>query len=165
MRYFAFLRAINVTGRNVLRMDDLRELCTSIGFANVRTLLASGNVVFEAKRKPTEKQIAEAIREAAGLDIKVMLRNEAELRSAVERNPFNPVRDPARLLVFFLDRAPAGRIVYSGPETFHVDGREVYVDYVNGVGTSKLTSNLIERSLGVSGTARNWNTVTKLLAL
>lgn len=165
MKYFAFLRAINVTGTNILRMEDLRTLCTSIGFLNVRTLLASGNVVFESKRKPAASQIAAAIRDAAGLDIKVMLRNEAELRSVVERNPFNPVRNPAGLLVFFLEGEPKGKIVYAGPEPFHVDGRELYVEYVNGVGTSKLTTNLIERSLGVSGTARNWNTVNKLLAL
>jgi uncharacterized protein (DUF1697 family) len=165
VKYFAFLRAVNVTGRNIVRMSDLRELCTSLGFENVQTLLASGNVVFDAKRRPSEAKIAEAIRASSGPTIKVMLRSEAELRGVVERNPFVPVRDPSYLLVFFLDREPSGRIVYTGPETFHVVGREVYVDYVNGVGKSKLTSNLIERSLGVAGTARNWNTVTKLLAL
>jgi uncharacterized protein (DUF1697 family) len=165
MKYFAFLRGINVTGRNMLRMEDLRVLCTSLGYDNVRTLLQSGNVIFETKRKPTAAQIAEAVRESSGLNIKVMLRNEAELRSAVERNPFVPVRDPSSLLVFFLDGEPKGKIVYSGPEPFHVDGRELYVDFVEGVGRSKLTTALIERSLGVSGTARNWNTVNKLLAL
>jgi uncharacterized protein (DUF1697 family) len=149
----------------MLRMEALRALCTDIGFENVRTLLQSGNVVFDAKRKPTEKQIAGAIQKSAGLTIKVMLRNEAELRSAVERNPFTPVRDPSSLLVFFLEGTPKGKIVYTGPEPFHVDGRELYVDFVEGVGRSKLTTNLIERSLGVSGTARNWNTVTKLLAM
>jgi uncharacterized protein (DUF1697 family) len=165
VKYFAFLRGINVTGRNMLRMEDLRSLCTSLGYGNVRTLLQSGNVVFETRRKPTAAQIAEAVRESAGLNIKVMLRNEAELRSAVERNPFMPVREPSALLVFFLDGEPKGKIVYSGPEPFHVDGRELYVDFVEGVGRSKLTTALIERSLGVAGTARNWNTVTKLLAL
>lgn len=165
MKYFAFLRAVNVTGRNIVRMEELRTLCTSLGYANVRTLLQSGNVVFESKRKPSETQIAEAIREASGLNIKVMLRNEAELRSVVERNPFTPVREPSHLLVVFLAAEPTGKLTYGGPEAYHVDGRELYVDYVNGVANSKLTNALIERQLGVAGTARNWNTVTKLLEL
>jgi uncharacterized protein (DUF1697 family) len=165
VKYFAFLRAVNVVGRNAVRMADLRDLCTSLGFANVRTLLQSGNVVFESKRKPTEKQIAEAINAASGLNVKVMLRNEAELRSVVERNPFMPVREPGHLLVVFLAGEPTGKLTYSGPEAYRVDGRELYVDYVNGVGRSKLTNALIERQLGVAGTARNWNTVTKLLAM
>lgn len=165
MTYFAFLRAINVVGRNMLRMSDLQALCTSLGFANVRTLLQSGNVAFEAKRRPSEAKIAQAIRESAGLDIKVMLRDEAELRAVVARNPFLPVRNPSQLLVFFLEREASGPIVYPGPETFHVAGRELYVDYVNGAGRSKLTTALIERCVGCAGTARNWNTVTKLLAL
>ena len=168
MRYFAFLRAINVGGRNLLRMSDLKALCTSLGFENVQTLLQSGNVAFEAKRKPSAAQIAEAI---PGLDVKVMLRTEAELRNVVANNPFTPVRNPGLLHVLFLERpAPADaeaklRATYAGPERFHVAGREAYIDYVNGAGTSKLTNAFLERILGCAATARNWNTVTKLLDL
>jgi len=163
VRYFAFLRGINVTGRNMIRMADLKELCTSsLGFADVQTLLQSGNVVFSAKRKPSEAAIAEAIRASFGLSIKVMVRNEPELRAVVENNPFTPIRNPGHLLVVFLDREAAPGAVWPGPEKIHVAGREVYVDYVNGVGQSKLN---LERLLGRAGTGRNWNTVTKLLAL
>jgi len=168
VKYFAFLRAVNVVGRNVVRMDDLKTLCTDLGYRDVRTLLNSGNVVFNAKRA-TPKQIEEAIRKHSKLDIKVMLRTEDELRDVVARNPFATIRNPSHLLVFVLDREPAAGAVtalrekYQGPEVFHAAGRELYVDYVEGVGRSKLTSNLIERTLGVAGTGRNWNTVTRLL--
>ena len=115
MNYFAFLRGINVGGHNMLRMADLKALCTSLGYDDVRTVLQSGNVIF-LDRAP----IAEAA---------------AKLRA-----------------------------IYKGPEIFHVNGREMYVDYVNGAGRSKLTNALIERTLGVTATARNWNTVTRLLS-
>lgn len=168
MKYFAFLRAINVVGRNRVRMEDLKSLCTGLGYGEVRTLLNSGNVVFHAKRA-TPKQIEDAIRKESKLDIKVMLRTEEELRDVVARNPFATVRDPSSLLVFLLDREPAAgavaalRETYKGPEIFHGSGRELYIDYVEGIGRSKLTSNLLERALGVAGTGRNWNTVTRLL--
>jgi len=169
VKYFGFLRAVNVVGRNVVRMEDLKTLCTDLGYRDVRTLLNSGNVVFSAKRA-TPKQIEDAIRKHSQLEIKVMLRTEDELRNVVARNPFETIRDPSSLLVIFLDRDPAAaavarlREIYHGPEVFHAAGRELYVDYVDGVGRSKLTSNLIERTLGVSGTGRNWNTVTRLLS-
>ncbi len=169
MNYFAFLRGINVGGHNMLRMADLRTLCTSLGYADVRTVLQSGNVIFRAKRA-TAKQLEEAT------GVRVILRTENELRAVVADNPFETIRNPSLLLVIFLDK-PASpdaaarlRAIYKGPEIFHVNGREmyvdyVYVDYVNGAGRSKLTNALIERTLGVAGTARNWNTVTRLLEL
>jgi uncharacterized protein (DUF1697 family) len=164
VNYFAFLRGINVGGRNLVRMSDLRALCTSLGYEDVRTLLQSGNVVFRA-RKATPKAMETA------LGVRVILRTEAELRAVVANNPFETIRNPGHLHVIFLDRAATAeaaaklRANYKGPEIFHVKGREMYVDYVNGAGRSKLTHGLIERTLGVAGTARNWNTVTRLLAL
>jgi uncharacterized protein (DUF1697 family) len=164
VNYFAFLRGINVGGNNMIRMADLRTLCTSLGYDDVRTVLQSGNVIFRAKRAS-----AKQLEEATG--VRVILRTENELRAVVANNPFETIRNPSLLLVVFLDKpAPPDaaarlRAIYKGPEIFHVNGREMYVDYVNGVGTSKLTHYLIERTLGVTGTARNWNTVNRLLAL
>ena len=154
MNYFAFLRGINVGGHNMLRMDDLKALCTSLGYADVRTVLQSGNVIFRAKRA-TAKQLEEAT------GVRVILRTENELRAVVADNPFETIRNPGHLHVIFLDKAPTAeaaaklRAIYKGPEIIHV----------NGAGRSKLTNALIERTLGVAGTARNWNTVTRLLEL
>jgi uncharacterized protein (DUF1697 family) len=142
-------------------MSELRELCTSLGWEDVRTLLNSGNVIFRAA-KATPKELEDA------LGVRVILRTEGELRKVVKNNPFETVRDPSRLLVLFLDKKASDaklHEIYKGPEVFRGNGKELYVDYVNGVGQSKLSHYLIERTLGVTATARNWNTVTKLLAM
>jgi len=146
-------------------MSELRDLCTSFGWEDVQTVLASGNVVFRAKRA-SAKQLEKA------LGYKVILRTEKELRDVVARNPLE-VTNPGHLLVFFLECEVAAdateklRVAYKdrGPEKFAAVGRELYVDYVNGQGRSKFTTYLIERTLGCAGTARNWNTVNRLLAL
>jgi len=163
--YFAFLRGINVVGRNVVRMSELRELCTSLGWEDVRTLLNSGNVIFRAK-KATAKELEEAL---AG--VRVILRTGAELRKVVKNNPFDPVRNPSYLHVAFFDKkvsADTLRDAYGdkGPEVIRGGaGRELYIDYVNGVGRSKLSHGFIERALGATATLRNWNTVTKLVGM
>lgn len=162
--YVAFLRGINVVGRNVVRMSELRDLCTSLGWQDVRTLLNSGNVVFRA-----QKATPKALEEALG-GVRVVLRTEGELRKVVANNPFDPIRNPSYLHVAFCDKkvsADTLRDAYGdkGPEVIRGGGRELYIDYVNGVGRSKLTHALIERTLGATATLRNWNTVTKLLAM
>jgi uncharacterized protein (DUF1697 family) len=145
-------------------MSDLRSLCTGLGYEDVRTLLNSGNVVFRAK-KATPKELEDALG-----GVKVILRTEAELRKVIANNPFDPVRHPGLLLVMFLDKSASAeklRDAYGdrGPEIIRGGGRELYIDYVNGAGKSKLSHGYIERVLGVTATGRNWNTVTKLAAL
>jgi len=144
-------------------MSELRELCTGLGYEDVRTLLNSGNVMFRAK-KATPKELEEALG-----GVRVILRTEAELRKVIANNPFETIREPGHLLVVFLDKKASPdtlRARYKGPEIIRGgDARELYIDYVNGVGRSKLTHYLIERTLGVTATARNWNTVTRLAAL
>jgi len=166
MFFAAFIRGINVGGHGKLAMVDLREICESIGLKNVKTYLQSGNVVFEAKAADAKK-LESAIGKA------VMLRTAEELRAVVEANPFqaDARRDPARVVVMFLASAPAAEAAASlqqankGPEQAQVIGRELYVWYPNGQGTSKFTGALIEKKLGVAATARNFNTVAAMLEL
>ena len=102
-----------------------------------------------------------------------MLRTADEWDAIIARNPFAEAakNDPARLILMPLKGAPDAAAIkslrdgYKGPETIHVAGREAYLIYPEGQGNSKLTNALIERKLGVAGTARNWNTVLKLAAL
>ena len=168
--FVGLLRAINVGGRNKLRMSDLRSLCESLGLEDVQTHLQSGNVVFRA-RTATAKTIEAAIRKSAGIDVKVILRTAAELERIIAANPFDATRDPSHLVVMFLDAAPTeeGRAAlvkaHAGPEKIRFAGRELYIDYPVDIGHSKLTGTLIEKKLGVAGTARNWNTVTRLLEM
>jgi uncharacterized protein (DUF1697 family) len=102
-----------------------------------------------------------------------MVRTAKEWKTIVARNPFleQAARDPSHLVVMFFKDAPkasdvaALRAVITGPEIVHADGRQAYITYPDGIGDSRLTNTLIERKLGVRGTARNWNTVLKLEAL
>lgn len=171
----AFLRGINVGGRAKVPMADLRTVATDLGWHEVRTYLQSGNVVF-ARPAAGISGVAEgleaAIKDAFGFDARVIVRTQAELASVASRNPFlSDEADLKKLHVMFLDREPeAARITdldpdRSPPDRFEVVGREIFLHYPNGMGRSKLTLDYFERRLGVAGTARNWNTVTKLLAM
>jgi uncharacterized protein (DUF1697 family) len=172
----ALLRAVNVGGRSV-PMADLRAMLADLGCKNPRTLLQSGNAVFAMKGKASiaalEKRFETEALRRFGFDIAFMLRTAAEWDAIVAGNPFPDAakNDPARLVVMALKAAPAAAAIkalrdgYKGPETIHVGGRDAYLIYPDGQGNSKLTNALIERKLGVAGTARNWNTVLKLAAL
>ena len=172
----ALLRAVNVGGRSVA-MLELRTMLAELGCGNPRTLLQSGNAVFALKAR-TSAAAFEATLEAQaqrhfGIPVAFMLRSAAEWDTIIAHNPFPgaALRDPAHLLLMALKGEPTTAAVralrdgYNGPETIHVAGRDAYLIYPEGIGRSKLTNALIERKLGVAGTARNWNTVLKLAAL
>ena len=174
--HIALLRAINVGGRNKVAMSDLRDLLGKLGFAGVRSLLQSGNLVFESDRQSgadlehlleieTEKRLA------ASVDY--LVRTADELKKIVARNPFpdEAKRDPSHLVVIFMKKAPASNDVKAlqaaikGPEIVQAHGKQLYTVYPAGIGESKLTNALIEKKLGTRGTGRNWNTVLKLAAM
>jgi uncharacterized protein (DUF1697 family) len=172
----ALLRAVNVGGRSVA-MAELRTMLAELGCGNPRTLLQSGNAVFtlKAQTSPTafEAELEAQAQRRFGIPVAFMLRSAAEWGALILRNPFVEAaqRDPAHLVLMALKGAPTAAAIntwrdgYKGPETIHVAGRDAYLIYPEGVGRSKLTNALIERKLGVAGTARNWNTVLKLAAL
>ncbi len=174
--YVALLRGINVGGHKQISMASLLDLVTKLGLADVRSILQSGNLVFLARGRTSLQleQVLEAETEKR-LDIRVefFVRTAEEWKTIVARNPFGKEagRDPSRLLVMFLKNAPTAkqvdtlRAAMSGPETAHVDGRHAYIVYPDGIGRSRLTSNLVEKRLATSGTGRNWNTVLRLDAL
>jgi uncharacterized protein (DUF1697 family) len=176
-RHVALLRAVNVVGNNRVGMADLRQMFEDIGFAGARTLILSGNVVFDGGRKSGASLEALLEKETAsrlGLKVDVMVRSASELRAAIEKNPFveEAKADPGHLLVMFMRTAPTAEAVTAlsaaikGREEVKVaGGREAYVTYPDGIGRSKLTTLLLERSLGSRGTGRNWNTVLKLAAM
>ncbi len=157
--YIALIRGINVGGHKKLSMADLKSACESLGYTDVRTLLNSGNVIFTAAKAPNAADLEKKL----GIDVRVILRTPAELAKAIERNPLKG--EPNRLMLMFLEKASAKKLDWPGPEQTHLDGRHLYLYYPEGQGTTKLTNVFIERQLGVAGTTRNWNTVTKLLAL
>lgn len=175
--YVSMLRAVNVGGTSRIKMDALQGVYESIGLKNVRTLLQSGNVVFGTTLKNREqlaRRIEQELERQLELQIDVVLRTLAEVASIVERGPeLSPRADKAKLLVMFLSGVPnaAAQAALAkwhkerkGPEMLEMRGPEIYLYYPDGVGRSKLTGAVLENKLGVAGTARNWNTLEKLLA-
>jgi uncharacterized protein (DUF1697 family) len=174
--YVALLRGVNVGGRALVAMSDLRTMLAELGFDDVQSLLQSGNLVFRGgARKPEqlETSLAGEIERRCGLRVDVMIRTAAEWAATIERNPYadEASRDPARLIVLFLKAAvkpsdvAALQSVIKGRETVRGTGRELYAYYPDGQGTSKFTIAIIEKTLRTRTTGRNWNTVLKIAAL
>ncbi|MFT3762381.1 MAG: DUF1697 domain-containing protein [Pseudoxanthomonas sp.] len=162
--WVAFLRAVNVGGTGMLAMADLRALCERAGFADVRTYIASGNVVLRdaAGERQVKRTLEAALETHAGKPIGVMVRSGAELAAVLAANPFAGA-PPNRVMVTFLDAAPAAdaleTVKYRTSERIALGKREIYVDYsgVEGMGALRL-----QIPAAKSGTARNLNTVAKL---
>ena len=169
------LRAVNVSGRNVIRMEALRRLCETLELVNPQTHIQSGNIICGVKRGSATfaRRLEEALLHEHNVTTNVIFRTAAEMKEVIARNPFSGRADvaPNRLMVSFLaaDPGPAAhdniRKLPAGPEEVHLLGREVYIYFPDGSGQSKLTQAALDRALKVSGTARNWNTVNKLLEL
>lgn len=171
----AFVRALNLGAAHRLPMAKLRALAKELGLEEARTIGQKGNLVFAstASAASLEKKLDAAIARSLPIDTEVFVRTPAELRAAITRNPLKKeaARDPAHVLVYFTKRKPSKRAVAAlrsaieGPELVREGARHLYLFYPKGIGRSKLTSALMDAKLGVRGTARNWNTVTKLAAL
>jgi uncharacterized protein (DUF1697 family) len=172
----SMLRGVNVGGHNKIKMDALRTLYESLDLVNPRTHIQSGNVIFAIKNKNMDglaARIAGAIEKSFSVRCEVILRTAAELQDVIARNPFATRSGvpPNKLVVDFLASDPGPeardriRKLQGGPEELHLDGRELYIYFPDGQGRSKLPSSAIDKALKVPATARNWNTVTKLLEL
>ncbi|GIG60533.1 hypothetical protein Lfu02_49050 [Longispora fulva] len=166
------LRAVNVGGANRLPMAWLKAALTDLGCTEVVTLLQSGNAVVSGVGPGIAGVLERRITADLGLNVSVLTRSHDELAGLVARNPWpDRVADPKSVHVDFLSAAPTkAKLATLDPAPFApdecvVDGTEAFLWYANGSGRSKLTNDLLERRLGVVGTARNWNTVTKLLTL
>lgn len=171
----ALLRGINVGGHNKVPMQTLRELLAGMGGTEVRTHLQSGNAVFTHDARDPDQLAADlerALADELGLSITCMVRTGADLRRVVEANPY-PMEgiNGSRFLVVFLS-APApldtlaaiDQSAYA-PDSLRPGEREIYAHFPDSIRDSKLAAQLSDRRLGMSATARNWNTVTKLLEL
>ena len=173
--FVALLRAVNVGGTGIIRMSDLKTTCEGVGFRDVTTLLQSGNVVFRApgSDRTVAKRLAEAIEASHGFRPVVIVRTAEEIAETMSGNPFKAEEksDPSHLIVAFPEGKPttgaAERMaaIKVAQERLHLGARDLYVHYAGGQGTSKVTNPVLERALGTPVTARNWNTVGKLLAL
>jgi uncharacterized protein (DUF1697 family) len=163
--FIALLRAVNVGGTGKLPMSDLKALCEKMDLLNVRTFIASGNVVFKTKR--TEKQIKASLEDALqkymGKHVAVLVRTAAEMAQVLAKNPFSNCA-ANRTHVIFLDEPPPAdaldNVVGRNDEDIKLGKREIYVYYGDGMAHSKL-----KIPAAKTGTARNINTVAKLIEL
>jgi uncharacterized protein (DUF1697 family) len=160
--YVALLRAVNVGGTGKLPMTELAAMCEQAGFSNVKTYIASGNVVFKSSKSEAQvkKLLEKALADYAGKPVGAMVRTAAEMRSVLEANAF-PDRATNATVAIFLDAAPPAdaleKITGQQDEECRLGLREIYVHYGAGMGTSKL-----KIPAAKTGTARNMNTVAKL---
>jgi uncharacterized protein (DUF1697 family) len=174
----ALLRGVNVGGHHKLKMEMLREICVSLKCESPQTLLQSGNVVFRTKSGNSAqfcKSLEAAIEKKLGFHPSVLVRTIPEMREVIANNPFAKRSgiDPSKLVVAFLNGEPnaqARKDVHAldiAPEELHSIGRELYIYFPNGQARPKLSWPRVDKILGscAPGTARNWNTVTKLLEL
>ncbi len=173
-RFIAFLRAINVGG-HIVKMDALRRHFEALGFTNVETFIASGNVIFEARSADTasmQKKIEKHLHESLGYEVRTFIRSESEVAAIAGYTPFPAARitAAATFCVGFLeapmeaDAVKALMALKTPADEFHVNGREVYWLSKNRQGESTFSNALLEKTLKARSTFRGVNTVVKLAA-
>ena len=160
--YVALLRAINVGGTGRLQMSDLKEICLRAGFLNVRTYVASGNVIFESPHERTQVKadLERPLSAFAGKRVGILVRTADEMLAVLRANPFAHA-EPSKTCAIFLDEAPPRdaleQISGRRDEEVRLGREEIFVHYRGGQGRSKLRIPAAK-----TGTARNMNTVAKL---
>jgi len=170
------LRGVNLGPHNRVKMDELKKLCTSLKLCDPQTYVQSGNVIFKIDDRDLEKlrkKLEAAIHKKFGFRTDAILRSTKHLRDVVANNPFAKRRgiEPGKLLVTFFSGDPGEearkqvRAIKCDPEEIFIEGREAYIYFPNGSGRSKLNWAVIPKTLKVQGTARNWNSVTKMLEI
>lgn len=173
MRRAALLRGVNL-GKRQLKSAEFKAALEDAGCSNAKTLLASGNAVFdtdEADARAVEAAIHAALKARCGLDSDVFVRDPDELADLVAANPFaDAARDRPSFLVvmFFHGAAPADALNrlaarYAGPERWHTHGRALFIDFPDGQGKSNLYPELPKVDFPKRWTARNWNTVNRII--
>jgi uncharacterized protein (DUF1697 family) len=164
-KFVALLRAVNVGGTGELAMADLRSMCADAGFERIETYIASGNVVFESKGTASRVQSALELRlcDHGRRPVQVFVRTAHELQHVLRGNPF-PKAEPRLTYVFFLKNKPlsdaTSNVLGRVDEELRAGKREIYVHYPLGMGQSKLVIPAAK-----SATARNMNTIAKLVAM
>ena len=173
--YISFLRGVNMTGHNSIKMTDLKALYVSLGLKDATTYIQSGNVLFSdpgnTSGSALSVKIERAILEKFNYIIPVMVRTNMELTDLFSSNPFLDEAnfDPAKVAVIFLHDIPAESQLKNledidyPPDKFRIIGREIFIFCPNGFGRTKLYTNFFEKKLGLTGTARNWKTISTIL--
>jgi len=174
-RFIALLRGINVSGQKKIKMSELKTLFENLGFQSVETYIQSGNVIFSAKAKSVTSLpsiIMYGIKNKFQFDVQVIILTPQEIDLALRNNPFiKKKKEIERLYTMFLSTKPSIEYVKKlnetdfSPEEYFINGKYIYLFFPNGAGKAKLNNNYIENKLKVTGTTRNWKTLTALSEL
>jgi uncharacterized protein (DUF1697 family) len=171
--YIAMLRGINVGPRKRMKMEKLRASCAGLGFADVKTYIQSGNVIFRAGKLSSgalSKKMGECILRDFGFSVEVISRTREEMKRIIDDNPFMKERglDESKLHVAFLPQAPPAVALTKlqeltlAPDRTRTSGGEVYFYFPNGVSGSSLWKHPLDKVLSLPTTMRNWKTVNTL---
>jgi uncharacterized protein (DUF1697 family) len=174
-KYVAFLRAVNVGG-HIVKMDHLRQLFQTLGFSNVETFIASGNVIFDSSSKNTkilERKIESLLEETFGYAVATFIRSTSALAKIARYKPFDEAElnadGNALYILFTADRlSPESKrklaTFSTEVDNFQANDREVYWLSRTKISESKISGAQLERTLGMPATMRNANTVKRLAA-
>lgn len=172
-KHIIFLRGINVSGKNSIKMQDLRSLLTDAGFEEVMSYIQSGNIILSSPlpTKEVKSAIHQLIQEKLGLDLEVFVVTGEELHQVLLNNPFQAGHEPNRLFITFLSDQPSIDLINKlqekdhGQEEFQLINNMLYFYLPQGMAKSKMNNNYFEKALKVKATGRNLNTVQKLISL
>lgn len=175
--YIVFLRAINVSGHRIIKMEDLLKMFTAMpGIKNVRTYIQSGNVLIDTTDSEDKllKKLNKHLAAALGYEVEIFIRSKAEIETIIKNNPYKkePISKALKLYVSFLEQHPSKEEVVliesfsNDLERFKVKGRELYALCRKDTTEKLKYSNMfIEKKLGMLATGRDWNTINKILDL
>jgi uncharacterized protein (DUF1697 family) len=182
--YVALLRGINLGGNKKVPMADLREVVTSLGHADVATYIQSGNVVFSTDQSDTEALAAaleQAVAETIGVRARVVVLSREELAQVVRDNPYADEPNPRAVHAVFLSGQPGPEVAErvagaqqqvaqrGSRDAAQVIGRTIFLHTPDGYGRSDLAAEIVKlgqrKTDSVTGTARNWATVTRLVSM
>jgi uncharacterized protein (DUF1697 family) len=171
--YIALLKGINVGGHKKVPMAELRELLTKTGFENVQTYIQSGNVILQSNTSDIykiESDIEKSIEDYFGFEVSVLVKARQDLQRIFDNSPFTEEKKKASYFMMLHDCPSddlvkeASEKVYEGEE-YNIVNDCIYYNYENGLGKAKFNVNFFERKFKTFATARNYNTMVKLLAL
>lgn len=167
--YIVILRGINVSGKNILPMAELRELLAKYKFENVQTYIQSGNIILSSKLSKEEviEKVKAGIKSQFGYDVPVLARTISEWEKAIANNPY-PIDNHKIVSFTFLSEVTKETIIevnITNDDVYTIVNDMVYIYCPDGFGRTKLTNNLFEKKLKVTATSRNYRTTMKLLEM
>ena len=173
-RYLVMPRGINVGARNRVPMAELRSKLTEAGYVDPVTVLQSGNVIFTsdcADAARLSSSVERLLADEFGVNVPCLARTADQVKAVLELNPLASVSDDgSRYMVNFMSEEPPAEAVRSllavnyEPEVIHVHGSEAYVWTPEGVKAMRLSYSYLEKHFGLIATARNWNTLERIVA-